>query len=94
MQRPHPVIHTTHKPYTCTHAETPLNTQRITCGQTQHTINIKWRNMHRETQAQTHVLHISSLHVQQDFPQGWKYSIAVLSNTAVPVSCGYWRPEI
>lgn len=35
IQRPHPVTHTTHTPYTCTHTETPLQTLRIMCGQTQ-----------------------------------------------------------
>ena len=32
--------------------------------------------------------------VQLDFPQRWKYSIAVFSNTAAPVSCDYWSLEI
>ena len=58
--RPHPVTHTTHKPLT--HTETPLHEQRITYGQTQHTNNIKRRNMHTETQVHTHVLHIFRLH--------------------------------
>ena len=62
MQRPHPVTHKTHKPHTNTHTYRNSTTQRITCGQIQHTDNIKRRNLHTTTQEHTCVLQIFSLH--------------------------------
>ena len=89
------------------HNSQTIHTQRRRKSTT-HTTKHIWSNpthkthkkkQHEHSNPSTHVLQISTLHglllalYNSTFPTHGK-TIAIMSNTAAPVSCDYWRLEI